>query len=117
MRYLLTHTKEYLRGLDPAFDWNSLVAKAEFVIAHPNRWSEHEQNFLAQAALAAGLVTRETLDERLSFVEEGENSASFCLTAFPALAGMIKVLFSHSASRYPYVTAVGLEGWNSNRGV
>ena len=60
--------------------WNSLEARTEFVLAHPNGWEGGEQGLMRDAAIRAGLIP-DTDDgrSRLSFVTEGEASLHFCI--------------------------------------
>lgn len=68
-----------------------MAEKAEIVLSHPNRWGENQQKFLQKAAVAAGLVSETGVSERLIFIEEGEASASFCMSTNEAVASRFAV--------------------------
>jgi hypothetical protein len=76
---LLKRTQEFLRERTGGDVWSSLKHRAEIVISHPNRWGTKQQKFLEEAAIQAGLVTREGAKKYLHFVEEAEAAASFAL--------------------------------------
>lgn len=99
MAYLVDHTKVYLIDLNPTVDWLQLVERAEVILAHPNRWGREQQRTLERAAVAAGLVTNDHIGRNLSFVEESETSASFCLTTNPKVATRIKARLCGTLSR------------------
>jgi len=66
-----------------------MAEKAEIVLSHPNRWGESQQKFLQKAAIAAGLVSEKGAAERLVFIEEGEASASFCMSTNATMASRL----------------------------
>lgn len=90
LKYILAHTRQHLKdyiGVDP---WIQFGRQAQVVLTHPNRWGVEQQKFLQRVAIAAGLITQSGLS-RLAFVEEGEASASYCLSTNPTLAARLPV--------------------------
>lgn len=90
IKYILAHTRQHLKdyiGVDP---WIQFGRQAQIVLTHPNRWGVEQQKFLQRVAIAAGLITQSGLS-RLAFVEEGEASASYCLSTNPTLAARLPV--------------------------
>jgi hypothetical protein len=77
MRYVLDHTIVFLKDTVGADLWASCGADAEVILAHPNKWGAHEQNFLLQAAIEAELISKERAKTGLFFVEEAEASARY----------------------------------------
>jgi len=73
-----------------------MAERAEIVLSHPNRWGESQQKFLQKAAIAAGLVSEKGAAERLVFIEEGEASASFCMSTNATMAARLTVSGLHS---------------------
>ena len=59
--------------------WSNFGHQADIVLSHPNRWGKKQQKYLEEAAIQAGLVTREGAEKYLHFVEEAEAAASFAL--------------------------------------
>ena len=93
MAYLIDHTKNHIEDY---FGSGSGIAqllseRGEIILAHPNHWGSTEQDILKEAAVQAGIITESGLSRRLHFVEEAEASASFCLSATPALAARLTV--------------------------
>lgn len=74
MEYIKTHTTTFLESRGSPDPWTSTV---DIVIAHPNGWGCHEQDFLQTAAIAAHLAPS---GERVYFVEEAEAAARYCLS-------------------------------------
>ena len=79
--YLLQHTQKFFesREINGADIWSRLSPSMEFVIAHPNGWSLHEQSFLRNAAVGAGFVPSQAAAERIHVVSEGEASVHFTM--------------------------------------
>lgn len=78
--YIIRHTREHVRvdtGNDP---WSS-ASDVEIIIAHPNKWGKHEQNFLLNAMISADIINDvDTAKSRVYFVEEAEASARYCIS-------------------------------------
>jgi hypothetical protein len=89
VRYVLDHTRKHLisdTGSDP---WTPDV---EIVLAHPNGWGKHEQDFLLGVAVSAGLISESARSKQVYFVEEAEASARYCIsTTNSAFAAQLKV--------------------------
>ncbi|KIL55734.1 hypothetical protein M378DRAFT_134141 [Amanita muscaria Koide BX008] len=87
LQYLFKSAKEYIieteRNLDPTFSWASI--EKNFVLTHPNEWGKRQQSQMRDVAVAAGLVSRATATDRITFVTEGEASLHFCLNKNPEL--------------------------------
>lgn len=94
MAYLLQETLRYLQELSGSNVWGSLVPTARFILTNPNGWGVPQQIILQQAAVAAGLVTRDRLSS-LFFVEEGEAAAIYCLMDQPMFASELQVSGCH----------------------
>lgn len=91
MSYLLAQTRRHLRDCTGSDPWPDMAEQTEIVLTHPNRWGENQQKFLQQAAITAGLVSEKGASERLVFIEEGEASASFCMSTNSAMAAKMTV--------------------------
>ena len=100
MAYLIGHTKKHIEdyfgsGSGSAGSGSGIAQlfseQGEIILAHPNHWGSTEQDILKKAAVQAGIITESGLSRRLHFVEEAEASASFCLSATPALAARLTV--------------------------
>ena len=91
LSYLLAQTRRHLRDSTGSDPWPEMAERAEIVLSHPNRWGESQQKFLQNAAIAAGLVSGEGAAERLVFIEEGEASASFCMSTNVTMASRLTV--------------------------
>lgn len=93
MSYLLRQTRQYLKDCSGSDLWTKLGPKAKVVFTHPNGWGARQQKSIQQAAIAAGLVSKNSLGTRLFFVEEGEAAATYCLDQ-PIFATNLKVILS-----------------------
>jgi hypothetical protein len=91
LTYLLAQTRRHLRDCTGSDPWPEMAEQTEIVLSHPNRWGESQQKFLQQAVIAAGLVSEKGASERLVFIEEGEASASFCMSTNNAMAAKMTV--------------------------
>lgn len=80
MRYILDHVR---KSLDRAYGrgfWASAGGKEEIIFAHPSNWdAARQQMFLRDAAVKAGLISRERVNDHMKFVKEAEASARFFL--------------------------------------
>lgn len=88
--YIIRHTREHLKadtGNDP---WSSDV---EIILAHPNKWGKHEQDFLLTAMISADVISdNDAAKSRVYFVEEAEASARYCVsTSSTPFASQLKV--------------------------
>ena len=71
--------------------WLELEGRVEIALSHPNRWGAREQGFLQNAAVRAGLITKNGAAQRLHFVEEAEAAACFAIGMNPVLAAELEV--------------------------
>jgi len=82
-KYLYTHTREFIMGheLQGTVIWQRLEQrkKIEFVIAHPNGYTGHEQAFLRKAAVDGGLTSQDDAAETVHMLTEGEASVHFVM--------------------------------------
>lgn len=96
MAYLLRQTRQYLKDCSGSDVWQRLGPMAKVVFTHPNGWGILQQKSLQQAAIAAGLVSRDSLNTRLFFVEEGEAAATYCVDKPLFTAGLkVSLLLLH----------------------
>lgn len=83
LEYLLQETRRYLKqrfGHDP---WSMLRNQVEIILTHPNGWGVPQQMFLQEAAVNAGLITKERAQLNkggLLFVEEAEAATCYVLS-------------------------------------
>lgn len=94
LSFLLSQTRRHLRDITGVDPWLELHSQAEIVLTHPNSWRSYQQQCIFEAAVAAGLLTDDGFS-RLSFFEEGEASATFCMATQTAVASQIQVRSSH----------------------
>ena len=59
--------------------WKSVKEEVDYVLSHPNGWGGREQSMMREAALLAGLISKQDDYSRLTFVSEGEASLHFCI--------------------------------------
>jgi hypothetical protein len=82
-RYLYNHTEAFFkdRELSGPEIWGRLERQGniEFVLAHPNGWGPHEQKFLRDATIKAGIVSASLASEKVSMVSEAEASVHFLM--------------------------------------
>ena len=90
LAYIMNHTVSHLRADTGSDPWSPDV---EIILAHPNGWGRHEQDFLVTAAISAGLIKdNEAAKGRIYFVEEAEASARYCVsTSSTAFASQLRV--------------------------
>ncbi|KAG8791408.1 hypothetical protein FRC16_000428, partial [Serendipita sp. 398] len=81
IKYLFINTKRHFVEKTPGgvAIWDRLRSSMEFIFAIPNGWDSKQQNFLRQAAIAAGLVSSSDAAMQINFVSEGEASVHFAL--------------------------------------
>lgn len=80
LKYLFKCTKQYIIDMSPhPTYWGSVEDNIDFVLTHPNGWGGRQQSVMRQAAVLAGLVTRDEAATRVQFVTEGEASLHFCV--------------------------------------
>lgn len=117
IKYLLEHTASRLVESTGADLWRQYGADAEVILTHPNLWGPAQQDFLRNAAIEAGLISRERAVTNLHFIEEAEAAARYCVSRYSALFGRLQVC--HSAAQAASHTHVGRVclGWNSNYGL
>lgn len=82
-RYMYKQTQKFFaeREYQGKTIWQNLTQKKkiEFVIAHPNGWTLHEQAFLREAAVNGGLVSIGDASRTIHMITEGEASVHFVM--------------------------------------
>ena len=82
--YVYKHTMNFFRQREfqGTTIWENLKRsrKIEFVIAHPNGWTLHEQVFLRKAAVAGGLIHQNDAARMVHMITEGEASVHFVVS-------------------------------------
>jgi hypothetical protein len=81
IRYLLKYTRRFFEAhiLEGDAVWNNHINSADIIIAHPNGWGIHEQDFLRKAAISAGCPDPMKTTAHIRFVTEAEASVHFCM--------------------------------------
>ena len=92
MKYLIQHTQNRL--IDATGDdlWGQHGGDAEIILTHPNLWDEGQHEFLREAAIRAGLITRQRAILNLHFVEEAEAASRYYVSKYAAAFGNLKVI-------------------------
>lgn len=90
MGYLLRETRRYLQDFSGSDIIFKLKSSTQVIFANPNAWGASQQTVLQQAAVDAGLVLEVGL---VSFVEEGEAAATYCVSKQPTFAANLQVSF------------------------
>lgn len=80
-RYLFKHVKAFFqdREINGPQIWRRLERNIELVVAHPNGWGAHEQAFLRNTCVQAGLVSAAQAQARVKMITEGEASVHFVM--------------------------------------
>ncbi|KAJ3840341.1 hypothetical protein F5878DRAFT_73983 [Lentinula raphanica] len=79
LRYLYECIKSCIRKTIGDLVWHSVQNNIDFILSHPNGWEIIQQAQMRQAAIIAGLVSKEESQERVHFVTEGEATLHFCI--------------------------------------
>lgn len=81
LRYAFNHASEFFKSstLDGQALWERLGRSFEIVFAIPNGWNNTQQNFIQDAAVAAGILPANFARQRLFFVSEAEASVHFAV--------------------------------------
>lgn len=75
VKYVLDHTKNHLAS-DTGRDQWTPSTDIIFILAHPNGWGTHEQEFLRRVVVSASSIE----SPKIHFVEEAEASARYCIS-------------------------------------
>ena len=59
--------------------WKSLQGRMYFVLTHPNGWEDQQRSAMREAAVLAGLASKDEVTSGVQFVTEGEASLHFCI--------------------------------------
>lgn len=91
MKYLIGHTQNRLKEITGSDLWATHHENAEIILTHPNLWGDNQWAFLREAAVNAGLITKERAADNLHLVEEAEAAARYCVSKYSAAFGGLKV--------------------------
>ncbi|KAJ3769804.1 hypothetical protein FB446DRAFT_791054 [Lentinula raphanica] len=79
LRYLYECTKSCIRKMIGDLVWTSVQHNIDFILSHPNGWEIIQQAQMREAAILAGLVSKDESHDRVHFVTEGEATLHFCI--------------------------------------
>lgn len=91
LAYLVAQTRRYLRDTTGVDLWPSAQDELDIILIHPSQWGTREQQFLKQAVVAAGILSRNEALNHLKFADENEAFTSSCLPMNPEISNKIKV--------------------------
>ncbi|KAJ3971068.1 hypothetical protein EV361DRAFT_243889 [Lentinula raphanica] len=79
LRYLYECTKSCIRKMIGDLVCTSVQHNIDFILSHPNGWEIIQQAQMREAAILAGLVSKDESHDRVHFVTEGEATLHFCI--------------------------------------
>ncbi|KAG8826100.1 hypothetical protein FRC19_009707 [Serendipita sp. 401] len=81
MAYVYKTTEDFFTNRTPNGRriWDRLKDRNIIILCTPNGWGTNEQDFMRDAAIAAGILSAHEVDDRLEFVTEGEASVHYAL--------------------------------------